>query len=437
MTNAILLSTPLTLSIAGSPAEPTSAGNSTGTTPSGGSFNPPYALPAPGTKVAIPTAGRNVANDIRPAAHSPGSWQYSLFQSYGGGSFSADYSAAGAYVLAGTGGHGAPPCFGGAIFDFTTGRWTYLPNANGFDESRVEDVDRRQHTNGWPYLELTAVKSGQMPSPSHRYTLQVSPPKSVVGGPKGAIIATLGAAQTREGWDSPQSHKFDLATGLWTRAAGNLITDVSQRSPYTDSSAAYDPSTQRVYVSLHFPTDDRLPCLDLTDGMWKSAGRFALPGTNSVARSIWVDDRRRLLLYLLDNTQLWALSLDRISAGPVRLSTSGSVPNTSRRWEEYPVADGGDGCFYTLTGSGPAYGDGPPPLAASQELLKLAPPSGGSPLTGTWAFSTVPIRGGITAQYVTDPSSGAQHESRFFYVPALRCFAWIPNGSGAVELIKP
>ena len=35
-------------------------------------------------------AGRNVANDVKPAPHSNISWQYSLFQSYGGGSFSPD-----------------------------------------------------------------------------------------------------------------------------------------------------------------------------------------------------------------------------------------------------------------------------------------------------------------------------------------------------------
>ena len=119
------------------------------------------------------------------------------------------------------------------------------------------------------------------------------------------------------------------------------------------------------------------------------------------------------------------------------MTTAGAVPNTGRRWEEYPVADGGDGCFYTLTGAGPPYEGGTVPLASAQELVKLTPPSAGDPLRGTWKFSTVPIRGGITAQYVVDPSAGAHHFSRFFYVPALRCFAWIPNGSGPVELIKP
>ena len=176
MTQPVILSTPLSVSVA--------------TVPAAGAFTPPYALPTPGTKLAISTSGRNVANDVKPAPHTNGSWQYALFQSYGGGSFSADYSAAGAYVLAGMGGHNASPCFGAAIFDFTTGRWSYLPNANGFNEARTKDIDRATETNGKPYFELLAVSQGQMPSPSHHYTLQVSPPKSVVGGAKGAVIVT-------------------------------------------------------------------------------------------------------------------------------------------------------------------------------------------------------------------------------------------------------
>ena len=92
-----------------------------GSVPSG-VFTPPYALPAARTKVAIPVAGRNVANDVKPAAHTNGSWQYALFQTYGGGSFTPDYSPGGAYVLAGMGGHNGAPCFGAAIFDFANGR---------------------------------------------------------------------------------------------------------------------------------------------------------------------------------------------------------------------------------------------------------------------------------------------------------------------------
>lgn len=425
MTQPQILSAPLALSVRTTTAAPVAT-----------RFTPPYALPAPGTKVDIPIAGRNVAIDVRPAPHTPGSWAYALFRSYGGGSFSADYSAAGAYVLAGMGGHNAPPCFGAAIFDFTDGRWSYLPNGNGFNEARVNDVDRSE-TNGSPYLELTAVARGQMPSPSHHYTLQVSPPKSVVGGPRGAVVVTLGAAKMLNGYDSPQPHLFDLATGLWTRASDNLATDVGARTPFTNDSAAYDPATKRVYVTLNFGTEDRVTYLDLVDRKWKTSPRYPLPNVNAIARSIFVDNRRRLLLYVLNNGQFWGLNLNDPASGPRPLKTSGTVPNTSRRWDEYPLADGGDGCFYTFTGLGPAYTGGSAPLATSQALLKIAPPANGNPLTGTWAFSTVPIRGGLTAQYVTDAGSGAHHESRFFYVPSIACFAWIPNGIGPVELIRP
>jgi hypothetical protein len=431
-----LLSFPTSVVIAAdTPAAPAPAPAPAAPLPPG-AFVPPYPLPAPRTKVAIPTAGRNVANDIKPSPHTNGSWQYALFQSYGGGSFSRDYSAAGAYVLAGMGGHNAPPCFGAAIFDFATGRWSYLPNGNGFDEGRTNDV-RRDETNGAPYLELTAVRSGQMPSPSHHYGLQVSPPRSVIGGPRGAIVVALGAAKTLQGADSPVAHQMDLATGLWTRASKNLLRDVTTRTPYTKTSAAYDPITRRVYVSVDFSVEDRLAYLDLQDGLWKSAGSYSAPRTSGPARSIWVDDQRRLLLYMLTSGQLWAIELDSVGRGPVRLRTTTEISNAGRRWDEYPLADGGDGAFYTLAGDGPPYRSGSPaPRANVQGVLRLAPPPG-DPITGTWDFSMVPIAGGISAQYVTDPGAGAQHETRFFYVPALRCFAWIPNGSGPVELIKP
>ncbi len=333
-------------------------------------FTPPYALPASGQALAIPIAGRNVANDIKPAPHGNGSWQYALFQSYGGGSFSADYSAAGAYVLAGMGGHNAAPCFGAAIFDFTTATWSYLPNGNGFDEARTNDVDRVTETNGSPYLELVNVSQGQMPAPAHNYLLQISPPRSVVGGPKGSIVRTVGAAQTENAWDSPQSHALDLATGLWTRASANLVKDVYDRTPYTDSLAAYDPTTKRIYYLLgEFSTAHKLAYLDLADGTWKSAGSFAEPPGSSTARTMFVDDARRLLLVIRGAGELWAFDLDDVASGPKKLNVSGTVPVRALRWDLYPTADGGDGAFYTFEGTGPVYTDPPYPLATLQRSI--------------------------------------------------------------------
>jgi hypothetical protein len=400
-------------------------------------WTPPYELPAPGQAIDIPVEGRNVAVDVRPSAHSAGSWQYALFQSYGGGSFSADYSAAGAYVLAGMGGHGAPPCFGAASFDFTTATWSYLPNANGFDENRTDDVSRTQETNGWPQLELTAVTTPGMPSPAHNYLLQISPPKAVIGGAKGAVVRTVGAAQTVEGWDSPQSHVLDLDTGLWSRASENLLTSVFSPSPYTDSAAAYDPKTHRIYHLLGDLADrDRVPYLDLSDAQWKVTESFPSATGSGYVRSLFVDDARRLLLIVRGAGELWAIDLQDIASGPTRLTVQGAFPNSRFRWELYPASDGGDGSYYAFSGLGPAYDSPPHPLATDQALHKLTPPSS-NPLSDPWVYALHPISGGLTAQYVTDPDAGAHHQSRFFYVPALRCFAWIPNGTGPVQLVKP
>jgi hypothetical protein len=400
------------------------------------SWTPPYELPDPGETVDL--AGGNAAVDVKPPAHSDGSWQYSLFQAYGGGSFSVDYSPGGAYVLASTGGHGAPPNFGAAIFDFTTGMWSYLPNANGFDEGSIDEINRVEDTNDAPYLELTAVTTPGMPSPGHNYQLQISPAASALGGSKGAVLKTAGAAQTTEAWDSPQSHTIDLSTGLWSRAAGNLVTDVYDGNPYTDAVAAHDPATNRVYLLLgFFGYVGTLPYLDLADSTWKTTESFSWPDEAAgYVRTMFVDDERRLLVVVLDSEELWAFDLNDTAAGPVRLQVSGAVSTLAFRWSLYPKADGGDGSYYAFSGKGPLYTDPPYPLATEQALDKLTPPES-DPLTGVWTASKVEITGGLTAQYVVDSGSGAFHHTRFFYVPSIRAFAWIPNGTGAVELVKP
>ena len=401
-------------------------------------FEPPYDLPSSGEVVRIPIEGRNVAVDVKPAAHGNGSWQYSLFQSYGGGVFAADYSDAGAYVIAGTGGHRAPACFGAAIFDFTTGTWSYLPNGNGFDEARAEDVERTTETNGSPYLELTAVTTPGMPSPAHTYQLMIAPPRSVLGGARGSVIRTVGAAQTFEAWDSPQSHVLDLETGVWSRASTNLLRDVFDWTPYTDAVAAYDRVDNRIYLLLgDLASYWRLPYLDLADGAWKNAGSYDSPTATGHVRTMFVDEERRLLVVVRSTAELWAFDLNDVERGPVRLAVDGTVPTRAMRWHRYPIEDGGDGSWYAFTGVGPVYDSVPPyPLATDQFLNRLTPPAG-DPLTEPWTFSTVPIDGGLTAQYVQDPGSGAFHHTRFFYVPSIRSFAWIPNGTGAVELVRP
>jgi len=413
----------------------TSGGDTEGTPPG---CTVPYDLPGPGETIDIPIEGRNVAVDVKPEPHGDGSWQYALFQSYGGGTFAPDASCAGVYVIAGSGGHNAAPCFGAVTFDFTTGTWAYLPNANGFDEARTEDIERTSETNDWPYLELTAATTPGMPAPAHTYQLMISPPASVLGGKKGAVLRTVGAAQTMEAWDSPQSHAFDLQTGQWSRASQNLLTDVFDGNPYTDGVAAYDGENHRIWLLLgDFSSRWAVPYLDLDDATWKLSDSFESVQSSGVVRSLLVDEVRGLLVVILSSGQLWAFDRTDVGAGPVQLEVSGTVPTQQFRWELYPEADGGDGSWYAFSGTGPVYESTPPyPQATEQSLHKLTPPDADTP-DGPWTVSTVAISGGLTAQYVSDPSAGAFHHTRFFYVPALQVFAWIPNGTGAVELIRP
>ena len=88
----------------------------------------PYSLPASGQAALI---GANIAADVRPATHNVYEWNYALFFFYGGGTFVEDYSAGGAYVIAGSGGHAVPPNFGGCLFDFADATWKRIDNANG------------------------------------------------------------------------------------------------------------------------------------------------------------------------------------------------------------------------------------------------------------------------------------------------------------------
>jgi len=102
-------------------------------------FKPPYGLPAAGQAVLI---GTNNAETIRPPSHGAGDWSYSLFGSYGGGCFVAEHSVGGAYVIAGTGGHNAPPNFGAAVFDFADATWRRIDNANGMAWAASEESAR-------------------------------------------------------------------------------------------------------------------------------------------------------------------------------------------------------------------------------------------------------------------------------------------------------
>ena len=115
-----------TLSLLGRDANADDSAKRKRSTASVSSF--PYSVPSSGQALLI---GNNFAEDVRPPSHSAHQWNYALFFSYGGGTFVEDYSAGGAYVIAGSGGHAHPPNFGGCLFDFADATWKRIDNANG------------------------------------------------------------------------------------------------------------------------------------------------------------------------------------------------------------------------------------------------------------------------------------------------------------------
>ena len=202
----------------------------------------PYSLPPSGQAALI---GSNFAENVRPPTHSAFDWDYALFRFYGGGTFVDDYSAAGAYVIAGSGGHAVPPNFGGCLFDFADAAWKRIDNANGMPWM-VRDLDspgKSGEINSFGEINYPGVSAG-IPAPAHLYGNVLPLPAANGGGARGsALILRSAAAGYGSNSGSGYAHRFDLSTGLWSRLSTNV--------PVANSgfrTACHDPVTNRYYM---------------------------------------------------------------------------------------------------------------------------------------------------------------------------------------------
>jgi hypothetical protein len=109
----------------------------------------------------------------------------------------------------------------------------------------------------------------------------------------------------------------------------------------------------------------------------------------------------------------WQIAAGATGFANARSGTSGAT--TTVRWHEYPVADGGDGCFYTHSHAG-------------QRILKRFNPS-------TLVIDTITITQSNAMPSWNTANPG--HYSNFFYVPSRRCFALVPGNNQRVALIRP
>jgi hypothetical protein len=384
---------------------------------------PPYALPTPGQSLLI---GNNNAEAIRPSVYDAAGWSYSLFRSYGGGTLVNDLSAHGAYVITGTGGHQAPGNLDAAVFDFSDATWKLLTNANGV-AARSGDYDISE-TNGAPDVELaiSGVTPNAVPAPAHVYLHALSLEAGQGGGARGSVVLLVSSGQTTSGQVGGfRAHRFDLATRTWSRFSTNQLPDVlnsgdAYYSNGIETSCVFDATAKRMYqVAGQIHAVSQLAYVDLTDHTWKAAPAWPAPATLGSNESAFLDDTRRLIVMQTSTGALRAIDLTNIAAGVTTLAMTGTLPDVRNRWHLYPL----DGCFYTYPGTG-------------SKIWKLQPPSS-NPLGNTWTVTSQTVGGAGMIDDYSITNSGPRHYSRFFYVPAIQCFAWIPGGPNQTVLVKP
>ncbi len=367
----------------------------------------PYALPNPGQAIAIAVAGGNNALSVVPPSWDDGDWDYSSFGSYGGGAFVPKYSPLGAYVVAGSGGHAHPDNHGALIFDFSTGMWTRLDNANGVPrKTEYPYAYSTSEGNGAPWHEISG---STVPLPPHPYACMAYSPD----GARGSIVHVTKNAVGRESTISQCAHRFDLATRMWSRAS----TGASGRADY-ESDALWDEARNRWWLVINTQQNyNDVMYLDRADSKYKTTSSFGNP-PSAIEGYARVMLHNGMILRNGGSKGLFLFDPDSASSGWIRLNVTGSLPNSSNRWARHS-----NGSWYSI------------PSTGGNTLTRIAPPSNAK--TGTWTASSVTIGGaGLTTGqrgYYTDKN----HYTRLFYVPAIDCLAWVPGGSAPVHLIKP
>lgn len=375
----------------------------------------PYALPSAGQSIAV---SANLPSNDRPAAFTASQWNYTMFDSFGGGALVPDYSVYGAYVIACSGGHGHPGYLGAAVFDFATALWTHLPCANDVWEKGPGAYTSAETSGEYSFevaldSSLAAADTG-VPAPPHPYKQLCYMP----AGTKGSVIYVSRGAVTTAARPASNAHRFDLATRIWTRVApeGTVAHGGSE------ASAVWDEARNRWWLS---PTAVHslgvLPYLDADTMAWGTVTGVAGNSAQAVYSSLMLHDG-----YLLRSSGpvggLWITNPS--SPGPWTLCTvsgdalpgyaSPSIYGNQSAWAHHS-----DGCYYAFDGD-----------SASYVVKRITPPA--DPVSGTWVVDSITL----TGDQLPARTGSTAHYRRLVYVPALDCLAWLP-GDAAVTIFKP
>jgi hypothetical protein len=160
-----------------------------------------------------------------------------------------------------------------------------------------------------------------------------------------------------------------------------------------------------------------LEYLDAADWTFKTSASYPYPATQVGTYHAILDDSLRCLAVFAPSGVLQVMDLKNITAGFRTVTFSGSIPSVENgRWAKY------NGSWYFYSGNG------------DQTIYKLTPPAS-SPTTSAWAFATTTVGG---ATLPNGQMSGfPMHRTRWCYVPALDCIAWIPQSNTQVALLRP
>ena len=370
--------------------------------------------------------GTNFAQDARPpSGYSAGEWGVALFRPYSGGAFVPGWGTHGAFAMFGHGGHSDDGTVDGVLFDFADYTWKCLLNTNGAPHNHRAAWTPGE-TDGPPYYAISGT-GGSVPPPYHTYRIPLGVGSDLVvpmlSYPLNPVTAAIGAWRCRLNYATQDC--------TWSR----LTTDDVQSyyglggGDEEWTQAHYDPLRGRVWFpSRRFSETNTMPSFRPgTDSTWTTSSystiTTAAQQNGSTRGNLILDTTRDCFWCLGANGTLYRMNLANPPAALTWTAQSSSGLATvitadgrqATRWHEYPVTDGGDGCFYTHTTPGVS------------RLAKF------DPTTGAFSFETIDNGPTLPSWATAYPG----HYSRFFYVPARKCFAWIPDFNLQVYLLRP
>lgn len=389
------------------------------------------------TSGTVTLVGTNTQSSIRPAAFFDALWTEVLNGDFGAGTFVPGYGTKGAYVAVGVSGDASPAVFDAVIFDFATNTWTLQANLNGIANSNVKTPVAS--TSGSPYYEMNGYAG--VPCTHQPYRINV--------GVGTKVIRMIGSCMTSTPLHTPWSHQYDTSTRLWSRLSVNAMDTSFDSNFAIEPCCLYDQTANRIwFINTELAYINRLPYLDLNDNTHKNSASFSAPSGGPVSsnwpHAILHDDgvRRCILVFKTPvfagtayPTYASVIDLNNIAGGftSVTINNVGNALENfnqgtgtftqaqTSRWAYYPASSGGDGCHYGYDGT-------------SGKVVKLAPPATG--ITGTWTATAItPVSGSFPAMQRGSGTCG--HYTRWMFVPALQCFAWVAGGSAQVALWKP